>query len=166
MMPVEQWCKYELSTCPSICNDEGAGTAVTNTCDAETLTYGCLCGNGLQPNVSEYSLSLPYFTCTEWGNQCVAGCGGDSSCQSDCRQDHPCGALNPTRANTSTSATMSATGTNGASATGDGVFTGLGGSTSTSSPQDNFAPSTFEMARVYTLLLTFGGLFAGFMFML
>ena len=70
-----------------------------NDCDPETLTYGCVCGNGLQPNVSEYSLTIPYFTCTEWGNQCVERCEGDSACASSCRQDHPCGALNPTREN-------------------------------------------------------------------
>ena len=138
----------------------------TNHALQNTLTYACLCNNNLQPNVSEYSLSLPYFTCTEWGNQCVNGCGGDSSCQADCRQDHPCGALNPTRVNSTTSSTMAATGTSGATATGDTIYTGLGGSTSTSTPQDNFAPGTFEMARVYTMLLSIGALFAGFTFML
>lgn len=163
----QQWCQYELSTCPSICNDEGYGGAKENTCDPTQLTYSCLCSNNMQPNVSEYSLSLPYFTCTEWGNQCVTGCNGDSACQADCRQGHPCGALNPTRVNSTISSTMAATATGAdATATGDMVYTGLGGSTATSTPQDNFAVAAFETARVYTLLLSVGALFAGFTFML
>ena len=71
----QTWCKNEKSTCPIICQQTPPYTTLTNTCDPETLTYGCVCGNGLQPNVSEYSLTLPFFVCQEWGNQCVKGCG-------------------------------------------------------------------------------------------
>ena len=88
-----------MSSCPLICEQYKPGGTEINDCDPETLTYGCLCENGLQPNVSEYSLTIPYFTCTEWGNQCVTRCDGDARCASSCREDHPCGALNPTRAN-------------------------------------------------------------------
>ncbi|KAL2287893.1 hypothetical protein FJTKL_04680 [Diaporthe vaccinii] len=114
----KSWCQSEISTCPSICRDQSDTGAQVNTCDPDTLTYGCLCGDNTQPNVSEYSLTLPYFVCTEWGNQCVKGCGLDSSCASACRQDHPCGASNPSTANetsataTSTSQTASSTSAN------------------------------------------------------
>lgn len=93
------------------------------------LTYGCVCENGLSPNLSEYSLTLPFFICQEWGNQCVAGCAGDSACASDCRQNHPCGALNPTRVNTTTSSSVSTPSATGVSATPSAgqVFDGLGG---------------------------------------
>jgi hypothetical protein len=59
--------------------------------------------------VSEYSLTLPFFVCQEWGNQCVKGCGmGANECASSCRQDNPCGALNPSKPNaTSSSSTIS-----------------------------------------------------------
>ncbi len=73
------------------------------------LSYGCLCGNNLQPNVSEYSLTLPYFVCTEWGTQCVNACGSDNTCASACRQDHPCGAQRPkTNYTTTTSSSETA----------------------------------------------------------
>ncbi|KAI7639355.1 hypothetical protein KC319_g14452, partial [Hortaea werneckii] len=105
----------------------------TNTCDPTTLTYACICANGLSPNISEYSQTLPYYICQEWTNQCVANCApADNACASSCRADHPCGALNPTRVNTSTvSSTMSRTtaGGSGEATTtgGDTVYTGFGG---------------------------------------
>jgi hypothetical protein len=133
-----------------------------------SLTYGCVCANGMQPNVSEYTLTLPYFVCTEWGSQCVANCT-DSACQSDCREKHPCGALEPTQQNTTTSSTMSATGTSTATATGSNqVFTGLaGGSSSTSnSPNGSAAPLSVDFGAVYSLMIVVGSLFAGFALML
>ncbi|KAH7027620.1 uncharacterized protein B0I36DRAFT_364800 [Microdochium trichocladiopsis] len=123
------WCQSELSTCPIICQQYPPGTTLVNTCDPEHLTYGCLCGNGQKPNVTEYTLTLPYFTCTEWGNQCVKACGQDNECSRNCREDHPCGALSPTKQNeTATSSSASAT----ASATqSNQVFDGLNGATPT-----------------------------------
>lgn len=73
----------------------------------------------MSPNSSQYSQTLPYFVCTEWGNQCVTNCNGDNTCANACRADHPCGAQDPVRVNstTSSSTTMGATSTNGAAAT-------------------------------------------------
>jgi hypothetical protein len=84
--------------------------------------------NGQQPNSSQYSLTIPYYICTETNNQCVNNCGGNSACQSSCRQDHPCGAQDPPRVNTaSASSTMSATATGDAAASsGSMVYTGFG----------------------------------------
>ena len=50
----KNWCQSERSTCPIICQQTPPHTTLTNTCDPETLTYGCVCGDGLQPNVSEW----------------------------------------------------------------------------------------------------------------
>jgi hypothetical protein len=95
------------------------------------LTYGCVCDNGLSPNLSEYSLTLPFYICQEWGNQCVLNCGQNNACSSDCRQNHPCGARDPTRVNSSTTTTSSiATPTSsGAAATTSAgqLYNGLGG---------------------------------------
>ncbi|KAL1879320.1 hypothetical protein VTK73DRAFT_7157 [Phialemonium thermophilum] len=158
------WCSSELSTCPIICQQIPPGTTLTNTCDPDSLTYGCVCGNGLQPNVSEYTLTLPYFVCTEWGNQCVKDCGDDGSCASSCRQDHPCGALSPQRENKTTStasSTPSATNSNQ-------VFTnGLdGGSSPTSKPKDNAGSGLFELGNGYGFLVMGASFFAGFAMML
>lgn len=127
------WCEQQISECPLICLDQGAsGSTTSNDCQADSLTYSCVCDNGLSPNVSQYSQTLPYFICTEWGTQCVSNCGGDTTCGAACRQDHPCGASNPTRQNTSTlSRTMSATASTTASAGPGRVTTDTSGSTVT-----------------------------------
>ncbi|KAJ0108930.1 hypothetical protein J7T55_005475 [Diaporthe amygdali] len=166
----KSWCQSEISTCPSICRDQSDTGAQVNTCDPETLTYGCLCGDNTQPNVSEYSLTLPYFVCTEWGNQCVTACGQDSSCASACRQDHPCGATDPSPAN-STSSTATASGTASAtSADATAVFTGPAGSSGSSSSSSSTSgvakPPSSEMARLYAMTGTLGLFFMGFAYLL
>lgn len=121
-----------------------------------TLTYGCVCGNGLQPNISEYSLTLPFYVCQEWGNQCVKACGQNNQCSGDCRDDHPCGALNPTRVNSTTASTMSATGTTSTNE----IFTGLAGGSSSGTPQGNVAPALASGGAV-GLVVVIGGLVGG-----
>ncbi|KAI1392740.1 uncharacterized protein F4822DRAFT_139278 [Hypoxylon trugodes] len=123
------WCNSEKSTCPLICQQTTPGTTLVNDCDPKTLTYGCVCGDNKQPNVSEYSLTLPYFVCQEWGDQCVTACGQDNTCSSACREDHPCGASNPTRVNsTSSSSTPSATKSGSEATDSNAIYTGLAGS--------------------------------------
>lgn len=93
----DAWCESQLAQCPQICLQTSAHSSETreNDCVAKTLTYSCVCSNGVSPNVSQYSLTLPYYICQEWGNQCVAACGQDNTCSSACREDHPCGAQDP-----------------------------------------------------------------------
>ncbi|KAI1378640.1 hypothetical protein F4677DRAFT_411518 [Hypoxylon crocopeplum] len=123
------WCQSEKSTCPLICQQTTPGTTLVNDCDAKTLTYGCVCGNNMQPNVSEYSLTLPFFVCREWGNQCVTKCGQDNECASACREDHPCGAQSPTRVNITSSSAIPSSTSSGAQATdSNAIYTGLAGS--------------------------------------
>ncbi|KAI1097583.1 hypothetical protein F4804DRAFT_327220 [Jackrogersella minutella] len=123
------WCQSEKSTCPLICQQTTSLATLVNDCDPKTLTYGCICGDQKQPNVSEYSLTLPYFVCQEWGNQCVTKCGQDNTCSSACREDHPCGALSPTKVNSSSSSSVASATATGASATdSNAIYTGLAGS--------------------------------------
>jgi hypothetical protein len=113
-------------------------TTNDNTCDSDTLSYSCVCSNGFSPNVTEYTQTMPFFVCQEWGNQCVKGCNGDNTCAASCQQDHPCGAQSPIRPNTSTiSTTMSSSASRTASeagATTDGsggtIYSGFGGGAS------------------------------------
>lgn len=161
------WCQQELTTCPIICEQVEPGTTITNTCDPKTLTYGCLCGNNLQPNVSEYSLTLPYFTCTEWGTQCVKACGSDSSCASSCREDHPCGAQNPQKTNATSTGTATATSTS--TSTGITIYTGLDGSSSSSSsssPSGNAAAPNLEALDMAGLFSLAASVAVGFIFVL
>ncbi|KAK9365663.1 hypothetical protein V1509DRAFT_632425 [Lipomyces kononenkoae] len=113
-----QWCQSETATCPLICLDEGYGT-ISNLCYPDNLYYTCECANGLSPNLTEYSLTIPYFVCTEQVTLCANNCGSDNACVSACRQNNPCGATNPTRVNVTTSSsssTFSSTGSPPASA--------------------------------------------------
>jgi len=108
--------------------------------------------------VTEYTLTLPYFVCTEWGTQCVKNCGSNNACASSCRQDHPCGALSPQRVNTTSSATMEPT----ASQTTKALYTGALGATGSSKPDQGAAMPVFEASRLYGLAAAAVGVFAGF----
>ncbi|KAI0015388.1 hypothetical protein F4780DRAFT_764129 [Xylariomycetidae sp. FL0641] len=154
----QSWCDSETSTCPLICQQTTEGTQV-NTCDPKSLTYGCVCSDGMQPNISEYSLTLPYFVCTEWGNQCVTDCGQDSSCSSDCRQNHPCGAQDPTRNNKTTTSTSSSTSGTSTATSSDTVYTGLAGGSG--SGDDTKEGAAFRFAQNSGGYLGFVALAAG-----
>ncbi|KAI2601912.1 hypothetical protein GGR54DRAFT_645564 [Hypoxylon sp. NC1633] len=141
------WCQSEKSTCPLICQQSSPPTTLVNDCDPKTLTYGCICGNNQQPNVSEYSLTLPYFVCQEWGDQCVTKCGQDNTCASSCREDHPCGAQNPTRFNvTSSSSVPSATSSGAQSTDSNAIYTGLAGSDNGGSGSSTAGNGAFRIA--------------------
>ncbi|OOF96349.1 hypothetical protein ASPCADRAFT_206542 [Aspergillus carbonarius ITEM 5010] len=151
----DQWCESQTSSCPLLClqlpNTTGSPTA--NTCNPKTLVYDCTCSNGLSPNASQYSQTIPYFICTEENNQCVTQCNGNSTCQSNCRTEHPCGAQNPKRVNITT--TAGATATSASATTSVPRFTGV--------PDEGIAarPST-DLGQVYGLVVVVGAFLAGF----
>lgn len=155
------WCSNQRSSCPTICLQTTTGKPIDNSCDPETLTYGCVCSDGQQPNITEYTQTLPYHVCTEWGTQCVKNCGSNNDCASDCREKHPCGAQSPTRVNetttTSTSASATATATNQ-------VFNGLsdGSSNSNNNNGGKNAAGALRFGDSYGIAVLAGGLFAGF----
>ncbi|OAA80981.1 hypothetical protein LEL_00526 [Akanthomyces lecanii RCEF 1005] len=160
MLP-ERWCRDEKLTCPLICQQTEPRTTLVNDCDPDTLQYGCLCGNNMQPNISEYSLSIPYYVCTEWGRQCVTACNNDNTCASNCLQKNPCGATNPQRHNASATSSQGAT----ASQTGsNGIYTGPPGSASagSTSGKKTGAGAALEVGRSYGFVVVFAGMFAGF----
>jgi len=169
------WCMNQKSSCPLICLQLPGtnGDPTTNDCDPTDLSYSCICNNGMQPNASQYSQTIPYFECSEVANQCVNNCSAnDSACQSSCRTAHPCGAQNPVRVNrttvttTSTAKTAAATGAaSTGSSDGNGAqFTGFGGAaaTATSAPNAGNKFRTIFTAETYGLGLVFAGFFAGF----
>jgi len=171
------WCQSQLASCPLLClQNQGStdSTTTANDCDPQTLTYDCVCGNGLTPSLANYSQTIPYFECTEFGNQCVAACGGDTACQSACRANNPCGAQNPTRINTTSTSSMASTTTlpaGASSGTAGVVYTGLGGgavatptgsSGSGSDTKKNGSQTALDLGRSYGLAVVFASLFAGF----
>lgn len=60
-------------------------TTEANDCDSDNLTYNCVCDNGVSPNITMYSQTLPFYICQAWGTQCVKNCGlGSNTCASKC----------------------------------------------------------------------------------
>ncbi|PYH94778.1 hypothetical protein BO71DRAFT_220532 [Aspergillus ellipticus CBS 707.79] len=151
----DQWCQSQTSSCPLLCYQVPgtSGSPKENTCNPKTLAYSCICNNGLSPNASQYSQTIPYFLCTSQNDDCVKACNGDSTCQSDCRTQHPCGAQNPKRINaTSTAGSTAAT---AAATTSLAPFTGV--------PDEGLGVRTsIDMAPVYGLVVAVGAFLAGF----
>jgi hypothetical protein len=82
------WCSDQRAQCPLICLQQPGVTSLTtldNECDPKTLIYSCVCDNGVAPNITQYSQTLPFHICQAWGTQCVAGCNGDNTCSDKCR---------------------------------------------------------------------------------
>ncbi|KFX89609.1 hypothetical protein O988_08573 [Pseudogymnoascus sp. VKM F-3808] len=162
------WCNDQKSTCPLLCTQYPGGSMTTaaNDCDAETLTYDCVCGNGLSPNMTEYSLTIPFHICIEWGQQCVKGCNDVNTCQAACVEQHPCGALDPSRVNATATTSSSAPGATSTSS--DPVVYDGAGDDSTASPdaKPNAAQAAPDMGRSYGLSIVFVGIFAAFGFIM
>lgn len=157
------WCTSQTTSCPLLCLQypEQSSSTTANTCDPKTLSFNCVCQNGLSPNASEYSQTLPFFICQEYGNQCVTACTGNTKCQSSCREDHPCGAQNPTRVNTTSTASL----TSPTSSSTSGVaYTGLAGSESKDGSSSNKSGTlaALDPARGYLSAIIFACTFAGF----
>ncbi|MCJ1238696.1 hypothetical protein MMC14_006687 [Varicellaria rhodocarpa] len=167
----QQWCTTQEASCPLICLQlpGTTGQPTQNNCDVDTLVFSCVCNNGLQPNASQYSQTIPYFECTTFNSQCVTACAGDSTCAAACQTNHPCGAQNPIRVNlTTTSSTMSVTAA-ASTAAGSGGYTGFGGSSAAptgSSDKSAGNNLVLGMGQVYGLGAIFVGFFGGFAFVL
>jgi len=170
----QYWCDQNVAACPLICLQQpGVETQTTeaNDCDSDNLTYNCVCDNGIAPNITQYSQTLPYFICTEWGTQCVNNCKGDSACGASCRADHPCGAQEPYKGNATVSSMLASASASKAAATSSHIpVTGFGGAAATSAPAGNSgnggstgaAAATFVPGAATTMAVLFGTVFFGF----
>lgn len=100
-------------------------------------------------------MTLPYFTCIEWGNQCVEGCSSDNACANSCREDNPCGAQDPPKPNATSTSTRSSESATSTADSEDAVHTDVLGS------QDDDS-AAIQVGRSYGLAVVAGALFAGF----
>jgi len=127
------WCVSQKAQCPLLCLQYPGDSAATvsNTCDPKTLVYSCVCAvNGLAPNMTEYSLTIPYYICQAMNTQCKNACSiGNGGCAHQCDLTHVCGARDPTRINTTALAsTMASTAAPTATdADGNVIYSGFGG---------------------------------------
>ncbi|KAJ5974342.1 hypothetical protein N7481_011552 [Penicillium waksmanii] len=153
----DYWCSSQKAACPLICLQlPGAtGSPVDNTCDADTLSYSCVCSNNVSPNASEYSQTMPYYICTEANTECVNKCT-TSACAAACRSDHPCGAQDPKRVNVTTTTTSAAATTSTATSSAVNTNEATGAAT-------RYA---LEMGHIYGTFILISGFIAGFAILL
>ena len=158
----DRWCNDQITSCPFICEQTEPRTTLENDCDSNSLTFNCICGDNKPANLTEYTLTLPFYICQEKGQQCQKACAGDNSCAAACFENNPCGATSPRRANgTATTTLPEATTSSGGDR--DTVFTGRPG-------QDNnneggsggSGAGALNVAGAYGMAVVVGGLFAGF----
>ncbi|KAI5798930.1 hypothetical protein EDC01DRAFT_23410 [Geopyxis carbonaria] len=160
------WCQSQVAACPLLCGDLEKKT-VKNECFPDNLFYQCLCSEGITPNLTEYSQTIPYFQCTIDLNACVKGCSGDPKCNTQCPKTHVCGASSPKKSN-STKTTSSATASASASATGDSSddsgsgFASSDGSSNASSDSSGAGGLVISVGKAYGLGLVAVGIGAAF----
>jgi len=160
----DSWCRDQKSSCPLLCLQTSTSeTTKSNTCDSKTLAWTCVCGNGLTPNVTQYSLTIPFYECQEYGNQCVKACGQDNTCSDNCRTKNLCGAQSPNPVNTTTATTSSTAA--GSSSTGSGSSGTFGGS-GTGSSSSSGANSMLQLGQSYGIGILLASVFAGATLML
>ncbi|KAI5780688.1 hypothetical protein DFH27DRAFT_529505 [Peziza echinospora] len=145
------WCTQQTEVCPAICQDQSFLGADTNECDPDTLAYTCICEDGRQPNLTEYSVTLPYNIC-QWSKQeCVNNCKGEATCSNLCFTGKNCGATDPRKVNVTSTATSTA------SKTGTATPTGTDGG----DEEDKFNPSMGQTLSAFGSVYGVGVMVAG-----
>ncbi|RPB27187.1 hypothetical protein L211DRAFT_747173, partial [Terfezia boudieri ATCC MYA-4762] len=99
----EIWCDQQKGICPNLCQDQTHADPVNNDCWSEDLHYECVCVNNVRPNLSEYSLTIPYNLCLQGIQACADNCGNNQDCANLCFSGKQCGASGPRRVNSTTS---------------------------------------------------------------
>jgi hypothetical protein len=155
----ERWCNDQKITCPFICDQDEPRTTLENECWPETLEFLCVCGNNKPANVTEYTLTLPFYVCQEKGIMCKKDCGNDSRCAAKCDVDNTCGAANPKRANSTLSESLPDP---TASQTSDDRNTIFTGRPVQGSDEGEGAAGALNVAGACSMAVVIGGLFAGF----
>jgi hypothetical protein len=163
----QYWCDQNKAQCPLICLQQPGVTSSTteeNDCDPDNLTYSCVCENGISPNITQYSQTLPFYICQEWGNQCETACNGDNICAHSCRADHPCGAQSPYLGNATSSTASSSASATGSATTSRPAVTGFGGadSSSTAGGSTGAATATFVPNAAISAAVLLSSVFLGF----
>ncbi|KFZ11461.1 hypothetical protein V501_04746 [Pseudogymnoascus sp. VKM F-4519 (FW-2642)] len=150
------WCIGERTGCQTLCD----GNAPTNDCDAQKLTYKCLCEDGSTPDLAKYKNTLPDFVCQANFAGCIKAHPNDAVGQGNCKTEiqDTCGTLNITdyksgsgsgssSGSSSASETSSPSSTGGSSGAG-GASETTGGSTPSSTSGSDAAASTSKAAAV------------------
>lgn len=161
-----QWCTSQTSACKLLCQNQELKVSA-NECYPDNLYYQCTCSNGLTPNATEYSQTIPFFICRLEVQDCQTACSGDASCVSLCASGRQCGATDPTRVNATT--TSSSTTRSSATSQSSGTQTDANGfaitgtsAASSDSDSSSSASTLLEAGSIYGMGVLVAGLAAGF----
>jgi len=161
----DSWCNDQVTSCKLLCQNQNLGVA-SNDCYPDNLYFTCVCSNGVAPNITEYSQTIPYFECTISVQNCVGNCNGDSTCQSACTANKHCGASNPKRVNITSTSTSASSGQTSATASssiviGSNGFAQTGTATPTGNSGSSGAARLIEAGSVYGMGLLIAGMALG-----
>jgi len=145
----EVWCQQQLGICPNLCQDQAHVDPEFNNCYPDDLSYECVCLDGSRPNLTEYSLTIPYNLCQQSKQACADNCGNNQACVTSCFTVKECGASSPRRVNITTT-------TSTATKTGGGSSSGTGGADSTTTETSTDTADPFNNAGVSLSLNTLG----------
>lgn len=120
----EFWCQSQTSQCPLLCADLDK-TTLENSCWPENLYFLCKCEGNVEPNATQYSQTIPYFTCSLQLTDCVNNCGTNPSCQTECKKSFKCGATDPTKPSKTAQSASATPSKTGDSSSGDGSDSGF-----------------------------------------
>ncbi|KAL5346548.1 hypothetical protein ACLOAV_008819 [Pseudogymnoascus australis] len=88
------WCIGQRTGCQTLCD----GNAPTNDCDAQKLTFKCLCEDGSTPDLAKYKDTLPDRVCQANFAGCIKAHPNDAVGQGKCKSEiqNTCGTLSIT----------------------------------------------------------------------
>jgi len=160
----QTWCTANQNTCVELCGGQGKIASQGNTCNSQTLQFGCECRNGTSMTsvMSEYQQTVPGLMCRVWYDQCIAATGSDDAAQFQCIQarDNLCGNL------TTTDATNAGNAGSSGSASASSSPSSTSGSSSDSSSTPSASPTAAGNAAAalaqYGTTALAGGLLAIF----
>lgn len=140
------WCSAQLNTCPQICG----GFAKDNRCNAGSLAFKCVCGNGTTPDVAKYTNTLPFFVCQANFGQCIKNSPDDAAAQKKCKNEQSkCGKLKASESDSSSKTTLSTTSSSKPTATETEAATTTTSTAATTSATNGAVP--IRMAQDYSL---------------
>ncbi|KAL8670493.1 MAG: hypothetical protein Q9168_004975 [Polycauliona sp. 1 TL-2023] len=106
-----QWCNDQRTNCPLLCG--GQMTTKENNCNADPISYSCLCSNGTSPDLAAYADTFVSQTCQARFAACRTQNPGSDACVT-------CGTLKAADVPMSTSS-MAAASTAAATSSGSGA---------------------------------------------
>lgn len=88
----------QVATCKNLCFGLGS-EAKSNTCVVATLAYTCTCTGTTQPDLNQFTQTVPYFKCSYNLEDCKKNCKSVAECAVGCENQYKCVAQDPPKSN-------------------------------------------------------------------